>query len=72
MGLAPKIVNEVFEIIKRINAQGTTVLLIEQNAKKALQISHQGYVMEVGHIVAHDTSANLLKSDAVQKAFLGG
>ena len=72
MGLAPKIVNEVFEIIQRINAQGTTVLLIEQNAKKALQISHQGYVMEVGHIVAHDTSANLLKSDAVQKAFLGG
>ena len=72
MGLAPKIVNEVFQIIQRINAQGTTVLLIEQNAKKALQISHQGYVMEVGHIVAHDTSANLLKSDAVQKAFLGG
>lgn len=72
MGLAPKIVNEVFEMIQRINSDGTTVLLIEQNAKKALKISHNGYVLEVGKIVAQDTSANLLRSESVQKAFLGG
>lgn len=72
MGLAPKVVNEVFRIIQKINEQGTTILLIEQNAKKALQISHMGYILEVGSIVARDTSKNLLRSDVVQKAFLGG
>ena len=72
MGLAPKIVNEVFDMIQSINADGMTILLIEQNAKKALKISDYGYVLEVGKIVASDTSANLLNSPSVQKAFLGG
>ena len=72
MGLAPKIVNEVFDMIQSINDDGMTVLLIEQNAKKALKISDYGYVVEVGKIVAEDTAANLLVSPAVQKAFLGG
>ena len=72
LGLAPKIVEDIFGIIKRINDEGITVFLVEQNAAMALEVSHRGYVMETGRIVLHDTSANLLDNEDVQKAYLGG
>ena len=72
MGLAPIFIQEIFNIIQQINAQGTTVLLIEQNANMALSIAHRGYVLETGNIVLSGTGQELLASDAVQKAYLGG
>lgn len=72
LGLAPKIVEDIFGIIKRINDEGITVFLVEQNAAMALEVSHRGYVMETGRIVLRDTSANLLDNEEVQKAYLGG
>lgn len=72
MGLAPIFINEIFEIIKDIQAQGTTVLLIEQNANKALAISNRGYVLENGKIVLSGTGQELLSSEEVRKAYLGG
>lgn len=72
MGLAPIFINEIFEIIKDIQAQGTTVLLIEQNANKALAISNRGYVLENGKIVLSGTGQELLTSEEVRKAYLGG
>lgn len=72
MGLAPIFINEIFEIIKDIQAQGTTVLLIEQNANKALTISNRGYVLENGKIVLSGTGQELLSSEEVRKAYLGG
>ncbi|AQS52462.1 High-affinity branched-chain amino acid transport ATP-binding protein LivF [Jeotgalibaca dankookensis] len=72
MGLAPIFIKEIFRIIEDINKQGTTILLIEQNANVALQVADRGYVLETGKIVLTDTGKNLLKSDAVQKAYLGG
>ncbi|MCA9765027.1 MAG: ABC transporter ATP-binding protein [Carnobacterium sp.] len=72
MGLAPIFIKEIFAIIKMINAQGTTVLLIEQNAKVALEIAQQGYVLETGRVVQSGTGKELLASDDVQKAYLGG
>jgi branched-chain amino acid transport system ATP-binding protein len=72
LGLAPKIVEDIFGIIKRINEEGITVFLVEQNAAMALEVSHRGYVMETGRIVLHDTSANLLDNEEVQRAYLGG
>ncbi|MCF0111564.1 MAG: ABC transporter ATP-binding protein [Erysipelotrichaceae bacterium] len=72
MGLAPIFVNQVFEIIKDINSTGTTILLIEQNARKALDIADRGYVMETGNIVLSGTGKQLSESDAVRKAYLGG
>ncbi|MBF0845163.1 ABC transporter ATP-binding protein [Streptococcus danieliae] len=72
MGLAPIFINEIFEIIKDIQAQGTTVLLIEQNANKALAISNRGYVLENGKIVLAGTGQELLTSEEVRKAYLGG
>ncbi|SEK46397.1 amino acid/amide ABC transporter ATP-binding protein 2, HAAT family [Carnobacterium iners] len=72
MGLAPIFIKEIFAIIKMINAQGTTVLLIEQNAKVALEIAQQGYVLETGRVVKSGTGKELLASDDVQKAYLGG
>ena len=72
MGLAPKIVDSIFDIIKDVKAEGTTILLIEQNAHKALKIADKGYILEVGKIVAEDTALNLLHSPEVQKAYLGG
>lgn len=71
MGLAPIFIKEIFAIIKMINAQGTTVLLIEQNAKVALEIAQQGYVLETGRVVKSGTGKELLASDDVQKAYLG-
>lgn len=72
MGLAPIFIKEVFELIGEINKQGTTILLIEQNAKMALSIADRGYVLETGCIVTEGTGAELLKSSEVQKAYLGG
>ena len=72
MGLAPILVKEIFQIIKDINAEGTTVLLVEQNAKMALSIADRGYVMETGKIVMSRTGAELIESSDIQKAYLGG
>ena len=72
MGLAPLVVKEVFEIIRQIHEEGTTILLVEQNAKMALKIADKGYILEVGKIVAMDDAQSLLKSKAVQESYLGG
>ena len=71
MGLSPIFVNEIFEIIKEVSAGGTTVLLVEQNAKKALSISDRGYVLETGKIVLEGESEELLNNDSIKKAYLG-
>ena len=71
LGLAPILVDTIFEIIREINKQGTTILLVEQNAQLALQFSHRGYVIETGEIALADTSAALLNNDQVKKAYLG-
>lgn len=72
MGLAPIFIQEIFDIIQDIQKQGTTVLLIEQNANKALSIANRGYVLETGNIVLSGTGQELLASDEVRKAYLGG
>ena len=72
MGLSPLLVDQVFEIIKDINKSGTTVLLVEQNAGKALAISDRTYVLETGQIVLSGSGAELASSEAVRKAYLGG
>lgn len=72
MGLAPIYIQQIFDIVKRINEQGMTVLLIEQNAKAALEICDHAYVLEVGKITSSGTGQELLSSEAVQKAYLGG
>jgi branched-chain amino acid transport system ATP-binding protein len=71
LGLAPIIVQEIFELIKKINEEGTTVLLIEQNASMALSIAHRGYVLENGNIVLTGTGKELLENEDVKKAYLG-
>ena len=72
MGLSPLLVNQVFEIIKDINRDGTTVLLVEQNAGKSLAISDRAYVLENGNIVLSGTGSELASSEMVKKAYLGG
>ena len=72
MGLAPIIVDQVFGIIKELHKSGTTILLVEQNARKALQIADRAYVLETGSITLSGTGPELAKSDAVRKAYLGG
>jgi branched-chain amino acid transport system ATP-binding protein len=72
MGLAPLLVREIFSIIKDINASGTTILLVEQNAHMALSISHRAYVLETGRIVLSGDAKELAKSEEVRKAYLGG
>jgi branched-chain amino acid transport system ATP-binding protein len=72
MGLAPLLVEQVFEIIKELNAGGTTVLLVEQNASMALSIAHRGYVLETGRIALSAPAKELLENDAVRRAYLGG
>ena len=71
MGLAPMIVKQIFEIITEINQQGTTVLLVEQNAQQALQRAHRAYVLETGHIVRSDDAKVLLGDESVRAAYLG-
>ena len=72
MGLAPILVDQVFDIIKELHSAGTTILLVEQNARKALQIADRAYVLETGSITLSGTGAELAKSDEVRKAYLGG
>ena len=72
MGLAPLLVKEIFEIIKDINARGTTILLVEQNANMALSIANRAYVIETGEIVLEGTAEQLINSEEVKKAYLGG
>lgn len=71
MGLAPILVETIFEIIKEINSTGTTILLVEQNAHMALQIADRGYVLQTGEIVLSDSAAALQANSMVQKAYLG-
>lgn len=71
MGLAPILVEGIFDTIQAINREGTTVLLVEQNALMALSIAHRGYVLQTGQIVLQDSAANLQKNEMVQKAYLG-
>jgi branched-chain amino acid transport system ATP-binding protein len=72
LGLAPLFVQTIFDVIRQINARGTTILLIEQNATQALAVATRGYVLEVGSVAHEDTSANLRASVTVQEAYLGG
>ena len=72
MGLSPLYVNTIFDMIKKVNEQGTTVLLVEQNAKKALSIANRAYVLDLGTMTKTGTGAELLSDDAVRKAYLGG
>jgi len=72
MGLAPILVDEIFEIIKTLHKAGTTILLVEQNAQMALSVADRGYVLETGRIVTSGTGEELLKDESVKKAYLGG
>ena len=72
LGLAPILVTEIFELIQKINKQGKTILLIEQNATMALSIAHRGYVLESGRVVMHDSGTNLLHDERVRSVYLGG
>lgn len=71
LGLAPKFVHGIFDVIKKINEQGTTVLLVEQNATLALSVATRGYVMETGKIVLEDKAENLINNESVKAAYLG-
>ncbi|MBA2363824.1 MAG: ABC transporter ATP-binding protein [Chloroflexia bacterium] len=71
MGLAPILVEQIFNIVREINAQGTTILLVEQNALMALSVAHRGYVIETGNIVLHDDARALQQNEMVRKAYLG-
>ena len=72
MGLAPILVQEIFEIIKQLNEAGTTILLVEQNANMALKVADRAYVLEIGQVKKTGTGAELLVDDDVRKAYLGG
>jgi branched-chain amino acid transport system ATP-binding protein len=72
MGLAPLLVREIFDIIVNVNSSGTTILLVEQNAKIALSIAHRAYVIETGSIVMSGTGEELARSNEIKKAYLGG
>jgi branched-chain amino acid transport system ATP-binding protein len=71
MGLAPLLVELIFDIIKKLNEEGTTILLVEQNALMALSIAHRGYVLQTGEIVLADDAKKLMKNEEVQKTYLG-
>ena len=71
MGLAPILVEQIFDIILELNRTGTTILLVEQNARMALSIANRGYVIQTGEIILHDTAANLKQNEMVQKSYLG-
>jgi branched-chain amino acid transport system ATP-binding protein len=71
MGLAPLLVELIFDIIKKLNEEGTTILLVEQNALMALSIAHRGYVLQTGEIILSDTAEKLKNDEMVQKAYLG-
>jgi branched-chain amino acid transport system ATP-binding protein len=71
MGLAPKLIQQIFSIIREINSQGTTVLLVEQNAQQALSVAHRAYVLETGSIVKHGRGSDLLGDPSIKEAYLG-
>lgn len=71
LGLAPIVIQQIFQIIRKVNESGTTVFLVEQNANQALKIAHRAYVMETGRITLEDSAENLLANDEVRKAYLG-
>jgi branched-chain amino acid transport system ATP-binding protein len=71
MGLSPILVETIFQIVEDINRQGTTILLVEQNARMALRVANRGYVIQTGRIVLSDTGSELLRSDVVRKTYLG-
>ena len=71
MGLAPVLVDSIFDTIQRLHAEGTTILLVEQNARMALQVANRGYVLQTGQVVISDTAENLRQNETVQKAYLG-
>jgi branched-chain amino acid transport system ATP-binding protein len=71
MGLAPVLVDDIFDTIRQLHAAGTTILLVEQNARLALQVAGRGYVLQSGSVVLSDTAANLAKNEMVRKAYLG-
>ena len=72
MGLSPKLVDQQFELIQKVNQQGTTIFMVEQNANMALSIADRGYVLQTGSIVLADTAKNLLRNEMMQEAYLGG
>ena len=72
MGLSPLYVNTIFDMIEKVNKDGTTVLLVEQNAKKALTIADRAYVLETGKMTASGSGEQLLADDSIRKAYLGG
>jgi branched-chain amino acid transport system ATP-binding protein len=72
MGLSPLLVDQQFELIQKVNAEGTTVFRVEQNANMALSIADRGYVLQTGSVVLHDTAENLLCDPAMRQAYLGG
>ena len=72
LGLAPKLVLVIFEVLKRINDAGTTILLVEQNARMALRIAHRGYILETGAVTLTDTAEALARNPQVKAAYLGG
>lgn len=72
MGLAPLLVQQIFDIIRELNQSGVTILLVEQNARMALQVANRGYVLETGRIILADEAERLLNDDSVKKAYLGG
>lgn len=72
MGLAPLLVEQIFEIIQNLNKQGSTILLVEQNAQMALSVAHRGYVLETGKIITTGTGEELIRSPEIKKAYLGG
>jgi len=71
LGLAPLVIRQIFAMLRRINREGTTVFLVEQNANQALKLAHRGYVLENGRVVLNDTAAELLDNAAVKRAYLG-
>ena len=72
MGLAPLLVDQQFELIQKVNRQGTTIFVVEQNANMALSIADRGYVLQTGSIILADTAQNLLNNEMMQMAYLGG
>ena len=72
MGLAPLLVQEIFQIVREINATGTTILLVEQNARQALSLAHRGYVLETGELTVSGTSEELINNPNIKAAYLGG
>jgi branched-chain amino acid transport system ATP-binding protein len=71
LGLAPQVVERIFGVLREVNASGVALLLVEQNAHKALQLAHRAYVLETGHVVMQGTGKELLASPEVRKAYLG-